>query len=44
MEMEKRLMTLIEQHRSQIKRSLSSKDEMERRMAEAVANWWQVEK
>jgi len=43
-EMKKRLVPLIEKHRAQIKKSLCSSDETERKMAEAVANWWQVTK
>jgi len=42
--MEKRLVPLIQKHKAQIKKSLSSSDETQRKMAEAVANWWQVTK
>jgi len=43
-EMEKRLVPLMERHRAEIKKSLSSDDDTERKLAESIANWWQVEK
>jgi hypothetical protein len=41
-EMERKLAPLIAAHREQIRRSLSSKDETERWLAESVFRWWEV--
>ena len=43
-EKEKKLETLIAKHREQIRRSLLSKNETERKLAESIARWWSVKK
>ncbi len=42
-EMERRLETAIAAHREQIRKSLKSKDETERKLAESIKTWWEVE-
>ena len=41
-EMEKQLEPLIAAHREQIRRSLSSRNATERKMAASIATWWEV--
>ena len=41
-EMEKQLVKYIAAHREQIKQSLKSRIPEERKMAEAIAKWWEV--
>ena len=43
-EKEKKLEQLIAVHRAQILKSLSSKDETERKLAQAIAAYWGVER
>ena len=41
--MEKNLAGAIEDHRAQIKKSLRSRDGTERKLAESIAEWWEVD-